>query len=81
MKILPTESLIIRVADYNPTKLIKRDSTKGIIVEKVQFYPGKSSILSIFRRLRPFNQVFGQVKKWLMLKLHKIKCISHLVRA
>ena len=72
MEILATEPLIIRVADYNPTKLIKRDSTKGILVGTVRSYPGKSSILSIFRRLRPFKQVFGQVKKWLMLKRHKI---------
>ena len=32
MKILAMESLIIQVADYNPTKLIKRDSAKEIIV-------------------------------------------------
>ena len=32
IKILATESLIIQVADYDPTKLIKRDSTKRIIV-------------------------------------------------
>ena len=32
MKILATESLITRVAYYNPTKLIKRDSTKGLNV-------------------------------------------------
>ena len=32
MKILTTELLIIRVVDYNPTKLIERDSTKEIIV-------------------------------------------------
>ena len=32
MKILVTESLIIRVADYNPTKFLKKDSTKIIIL-------------------------------------------------
>ena len=32
MKTPATESLIIQVVDYNTTKLIKRDSTKGIIV-------------------------------------------------
>ena len=72
MKILGTESLIIRVADYNPTKLIKRDSTKRIIVRTVQFYPGKSSIFSILRRLGPFNQVFGQVMEWLILGFQEI---------
>ena len=44
MKITATESLIIRVAEYNPAKLIKMDSTKGLIVGTIQFYPGKSSI-------------------------------------
>ena len=48
MNILATESLIIRVVEYNLTKLIKRDSTKRIIVGTVQFYPGKSSIFGIF---------------------------------
>ena len=37
MKIFVTESLIIRVADYNSTKLTKSDSTKGMIVGTVQF--------------------------------------------
>ena len=32
MKILATESLITGAADYNPTKLIKRESTKELIV-------------------------------------------------
>ena len=32
MKILAVESLITRVEDYNPTKLIKTDSTKELIV-------------------------------------------------
>ena len=32
MKTLATESLFTRAADYNPTKLIKRDSTKEFIV-------------------------------------------------
>ena len=32
MKILATELLIIWVVDYNPTKLIERDSTREIIV-------------------------------------------------
>ena len=50
MKILATESLIIRFANYNSTKLMKRDSTKGIIVGTGQFYPGKSSIFSSLRR-------------------------------
>ena len=50
MNILATESLIIRV-DCNLTKLIKRDSTKGIIVGTVQFYPGKSSVFGIFDAL------------------------------
>ena len=67
MKILATESLIIRFADYNSTKLIKRDSTKGITVGAGQFYPGKSSIFSSLRRLGPFTQFFGQVMEWLIL--------------
>ena len=45
MKILATESLIIPVADYSPKKLIKRDSTKGIIVGTVQFNPGTVQFL------------------------------------
>ena len=32
MKIVATESLVIQVADYNLTKLIKRDCTKGVVV-------------------------------------------------
>ena len=35
MKTLATESLFTRAADYNPTKLIKRDSTKELIVETI----------------------------------------------
>ena len=61
MKILATESLIIQFADYNSTKLMKRDSTKGIIVGTGQFYPGKSSIFSSLRRLGPFYPIFWTV--------------------
>ena len=56
MKILATESLITRVADYNPTKLIKKDSIKELVVGAI--YPRKSSSFNILRRLGPFNQVF-----------------------
>ena len=38
----------------------------------VQFYPGKRSIVSILRRLGPFNQVFGKVMEWLILGFHEI---------
>ena len=34
---------------------------------------------SIFSRLGPFPQVFGQVKRRFMLKLHKIIRVSHVV--
>ena len=37
----------------------------------------KSSLLSIFRRLFPFLQVFGQIKGCLIIKLHKIIRLSH----
>ena len=33
----------------------------------------------IFIRLVPFPQVFGQVKGWLIIKLHKIIEVSHAV--
>ena len=39
----------------------------------------KGSFFSIFIRLAPLPQVFGQVKGLLMLKLHKIKYVSHIV--
>ena len=35
--------------------------------------------ISIFSLLGPFPQVFGMVKEWLMLELHKITGVSHLV--
>ena len=41
MKTLAAESLIIRVVDYNPTKLIIGESVKVIILRTVQFYPRK----------------------------------------
>ena len=72
MRILAMESLIFPVADYNPTKLIKRDSTKGISVRTVPFYPAKISFFSNLRRLDPFNQDFGQVVEWLILEFHEI---------
>ena len=74
MRILATESLIFPVADYNPTKLIKRDSTKGITVGTVPFYPAKMSFFSRYhlRRFDPFNQVFRQVMEWLILGFHEI---------
>ena len=34
-------------------------------------------IFSIFSRLGPFPQVFGQVKEWLMLKLHEMIRVLH----
>ena len=34
-------------------------------------------IFSIFSRLGPFPQVFGQVKEWLMLKLHEMVRVLH----
>ena len=34
-KILAMESLITRVAEYNPANLMKRDSTKGLIVRTI----------------------------------------------
>ena len=33
---------------------------------------------SIFSKFSPFPQVFGQVKGWLLLKLHKIKLLGQL---
>ena len=39
----------------------------------------ESSILSIFRRLGRFPQVFGKVKGWLMLELHKFIRTSDVV--
>ena len=39
----------------------------------------KWSFFSIFSRFGPFPQVSGQVKEWLMLKLHKIITMSHVV--
>ena len=35
MKILATESSITRVPNYNPTKLIKRDPTKKLILRTI----------------------------------------------
>ena len=37
------------------------------------------SNLSIFSRLGPFSQVFGQVKEWDMLELHEMIRVSYLV--
>ena len=39
----------------------------------------KWSFFSIFNCLGPFPQVCGQVKWWIMLKLHKVKWLSHIV--
>ena len=39
--------------------------------ESAQSYE-KCEIFSIFSCLGPFPQVFGQVKEWFMLQLHKI---------
>ena len=39
----------------------------------------KLSFFSVFIRLRPFPQVFGQGKEWLMLELYKIKIVSYVV--
>ena len=39
----------------------------------------QSSILSIFRRLDLFLQVFGQIKVWLMLDMHKIIIASDIL--
>ena len=36
-------------------------------------------IFSLFGRLGPFPQVFGQVKEYLMIELHKIIRFSHVV--
>ena len=38
-----------------------------------------NSILSIFRRLGPFPQVFRRVEGWSMLELHKIIRLSDVV--
>ena len=38
----------------------------------------KCWILSIFKRLCPFSQVFWQVKQWLMLELCEVRKVSHL---
>ena len=38
----------------------------------------KCSFFSIFSRLVPFPQVFGQVNRLLLLKLHKIKYVRHI---
>ena len=38
----------------------------------------KLSFFTIFRRLGPFPLVFGQVKEWVLLELHKIR-VLHLV--
>ena len=35
------------------------------------------SFFSIFSRLGPFPQVFGQVKGWLMLEFQKMRRVSH----
>ena len=41
---------------------------------------GKCPILSIFSRLGPFPQIFGQVKEWLILELcEMIKVPTHIV--
>ena len=39
----------------------------------------KSLILSMFRRLGCFPQVFGQVEMWLIIELRKIIRVSHAV--
>ena len=39
----------------------------------------KLSFFSIFSHLDPFPQAFGQVKKWIMLELHKIIRVLHLI--
>ena len=39
----------------------------------------KNDYFSVFSRLGPFSQVFGQVKEWLMLELHKIIRVSYVV--
>ena len=36
-------------------------------------------LFSIFSRLVPFPQVFGQVKEWLMLDLHEMIRLLHVV--
>ena len=43
MKILAMESLVTRVADYNPTKLIKRTPLRNLSWE--QFILGKVQVL------------------------------------
>ena len=75
MKILAMEMLITRVADYNPTKLIKKDSTKELIVGTI--YPRKSSSFNILRLLGPFNQVFGQVIECFILGFHELIRMRH----
>ena len=75
MKILATESLITRVADYNPTKLIKKDSIKKLVVGTI--YPRKSSSFNILRRLGPFNQVFRRVIECLILGFHELIGMRH----
>ena len=75
MKILATELLITRVADYNPTKLIKKDCTKELVVRTV--YPRKSSSFNILRCLGPFDQVFRQVIECLILGFHELIRMSH----
>ena len=44
----------------------------------VQIYK-KWLFFTVFSSLGPFPQDFGQVKGWLMLKLRKIKYVSHAV--
>ena len=39
----------------------------------------KRSVFSVFSGLRPFHQVFGQVKQWRMLELHKTINVSRAV--
>ena len=75
MKILAMEMLITRVADCNPTKLIKKDSTKELIVRTI--YPRKSSSFNILRRLGPFNQVSGQVIECFILGFHELIRMRH----
>ena len=49
-----------------------------LVGRRAQTYE-KCSIISIFRYLGLFPQVFGQVKTWRMLKLHEIMGMSHIV--
>ena len=43
------------------------------LAERIAKTYEKRSFFSIFSHLDPFPKVFGQVKEWLLLELHKIK--------